>query len=83
MNSMKYLKPAAAGLIGIGTVWMSQAVYGAPGGRSVRASHAAQTGAALGATVGAGNRIAPTLCTWGAQPKKSRSRSTNRGSSRP
>ena len=30
MDSMKYLKPAAAGLIGIGTVWMSQAVYGVP-----------------------------------------------------
>jgi hypothetical protein len=70
MDSMKYLKPAAAGLIGIGAMWMSQAVYGAPAADPCALLTPAQVGAALGATVGAGNRIAPTLCTWGAPPKR-------------
>lgn len=70
MDSMKYLNSAAAGLIGIGTMWMSHAAYGAPEGDPCSFLTAAQVGAALGTTVGAGNRLAPTLCVWGAPPKR-------------
>jgi hypothetical protein len=70
MDSIKCLNSAIAGLIGIGTMWMSHAAYAAPAADPCSLLTPAQVGAALGATVGAGNRIASTLCIWGAPPKR-------------
>ena len=70
MDSIRYLNSAAAGLIGIGTMWVSQAAQGAAEADPCSLLTPAQVGAALGTTVAAGNRISPTLCMWGAPPKR-------------
>jgi hypothetical protein len=51
-------------------MWMSDAAHGAPEADPCSFLTPAQVGAALGTTVGAGNRITPTLCVWGTPPKR-------------
>ena len=70
MDSIKYWNLTAAGLIGIGALWMPYATQAAPEADPCSLLTPAQVGAALGATVGAGNRIGSSICVWGAPPKR-------------